>query len=285
MWSAIAWIRALQHHRTLAIGAGLTGLFVVVAAEAPLIVPGDPLGIGTYALHPPSGSFLFGTDDLGRDVLQGIVHGARTSLAVGLLAAGTSGLIGVLVGGLAGYVGSYLDEVLMRVAELVQAMPRFFLALLGVTLVGPSLEAIILLIGLTSWPLTARLMRGEVLRLRAQEYVVASVALGASDGRILLRAILPNALPPVIAQVALQVTMAILIEAGLAFLGLGDPTVMSWGAMLHNGQRFMRQAWWLAAFPGLALSLAVLGLNLLGDGLTGAWTPRLRQTYDSTAVS
>jgi peptide/nickel transport system permease protein len=285
MWSAIVWIRALLRHRTLTIGAALTGLFVVVAAAAPLIAPGDPLRLGTYVFHPPSGSFLFGTDDLGRDVLQGIVHGARTSLAVGLLAAGTAGLVGALVGGLAGYAGSYLDEILMRMAELVQVVPRFFLALLGVTLAGPSLEAIILLIGLTSWPLTARLVRGEVLRLRAQEYVVASIALGASDRRILLRAILPNALPPVIAQVALQVATAMLIEAGLAFLGVGDPTVVSWGAMLHNGQRFMRQAWWLVAFPGVALSLAVLGVNLLGDGLTGAWTPRLRQTYDSAPVS
>ena len=241
--------------------------------------------IGTHPLHPPSGSFIFGTDDLGRDVLQGIIHGARTSLAVGLLAAGTAGLIGMLVGGLAGYAGGYLDEAVMRVAELVQVVPRFFLALVGVTLVGPGLETIILLIGLTSWPLTARLMRGEVLRLRAREYVMASLALGACDGRILLRAILPNALPPVIAQVALQVATAILIEAGLAFLGLGDPTVMSWGAMLHNGQRFMRQAWWLAAFPGLALSLAVLAVNLLGDGLTGVWTPRLRRTYDPPPVS
>ena len=284
MWSAIIRIGALQHHRTLAVGVALTGLFVVVAAAAPLIAPEDPLRIGTYAFHPPSEAFLFGTYDLGRGVLQEIIHGARTSLAVGLRASGTAGLIGV-VGRLAGYVGSYLDEVLMHMAELVQVVPRFFLALLGVTLAGPGLEAIILLIGLTSCPLTARLVRNEVLRLRVQDYVVASVALGASDRRILLRAILPNALPPIIAQVTLQVATAMLIEAGLAFLGLGDPTVVSWGTMLHNGQRFMRQAWWLAAFPGLALSLAVLGVNLLGDGLTGAWTPRLRRTHHSPPVS
>lgn len=277
----MAWVSQFQRNRTAVAGATLTGLLLVVAAMAPLIAPGDPLRIGAHPLHPPSGSFIFGTDDLGRDVLKGIIHGARTSLAVGLLAAATAGLIGVLVGGIAGYFGGLLDEVLMRLTELVQVLPRFFLALVGVALFGPSLGLIIVLIGLTSWPLTARLFRGEVLRLREREYVVASRALGARDGRILIREVLPNALPPVIAQVSLQVANAILIEAGLAFLGLGDPTVPSLGAMLYNAQRFMRQAWWLAAFPGLVLSLGVLGINLMGDGLTAACTPRLRDDRGS----
>jgi peptide/nickel transport system permease protein len=270
----MAWIGKYRRNLPLAVGSFLTGLFLTVAVAAPLIAPGDPSRVGTHPLQPPSGGFVFGTDDLGRDVLQGIIHGARTSLTVGIVAAGMAGLIGVLVGGIAGYFGGLLDEVVMRLAEFVQVLPRFFLALLGVTFIGPGLETIILLIGLTSWPLTARLFRGEVLRLREQEYVAASRALGARDGRILGRVILPNALPPVIAQLSLQVATAILIEAGLAFLGLGDPTVASWGAMLYNGQRFMRQAWWLAAFPGLALSLMVLGMNLLGDGLTAAQNPR-----------
>lgn len=280
----MAWVRRYQRNRTAVAGAALTGLFLVVVAVAPLIAPGDPLRIGAHPLHPPSWSFLFGTDDLGRDVLKGIIHGARTSLLVGLLAAASAGLIGVLVGGAAGYFGGLLDEALMRLTELVQVLPRFFLALVGVALFGPSLGSIILLIGLTSWPLTARLFRGEVLRLQEREYVVATRALGAQDGHTLIRIILPNALPPVIAQVSLQVASAILIEAGLAFLGLGDPTVVSWGAMLHNAQRFMRQAWWLAAFPGLALSLAVLGVNLMVDGLTAAWNPRLREERGSGTV-
>jgi peptide/nickel transport system permease protein len=279
------WVRGYQRNWTVVAGALLTGLFLVLAAIAPLIAPGDPLRIGTHPLHPPSWFFIFGTDDLGRDVLKGILHGARTSLVVGFLAAGTAGLIGVLVGGVAGYFGGLVDEVLMRVTEFIQVLPRFFLALVGVTLFGPSLESLILLIGLTAWPLTARLFRGDVLRLREREYVVASRALGARDGRLLVRVILPNALPPVIAQVSLQVGTAILIEAGLAFLGLGDPTVVSWGAMLYNGQRFMRQAWWLAAFPGLALSLAIFGINLLGDGLSAAWNPRLRQGRGPATVS
>ena len=273
----MAWVRGYQRNWTMVVGALLTGLFLVLAAIAPLIAPGDPLRIGTHPLYPPSWSFIFGTDDLGRDVLKEIIHGARTSLFVGFLAAGTAGVIGVLVGGVAGYCGGLVDEVLMRLSEFIQVLPRFFLALVGVTLFGPSLECIILIIGLTAWPLTARLFRGDVLRLREREYVVASRALGARDGRLLVRVILPHALPPVIAQVSLQVGTAILIEAGLAFLGLGDPTVVSWGAMLYNGQRFMRQAWWLAAFPGLALSLVVSGINLLGDGLSAAWNPRLRQ--------
>ncbi len=280
----MAWLRRYQPDRTAVAGAALTGVFLVVAAGAPFFAPGDPLRIGTHPLHPPSGSFIFGTDDLGRDVLKGIVHGARTSLIVGLFAAVTAGLTGVLVGGAAGYFGGLLDEALMRLTELVQVLPRFFLALVGVALFGPSLGSIVLLIGLTSWPLTARLFRGEVLRLREREYVVASRALGARDRRILIREVFPNALPPVIAHVSLQVASAILIEAGLAFLGLGDPTVVSWGAMLQNAQRFMRQAWWLAAFPGLALSLAVLGINLIGDGLTAALNPRLRQERGSGTV-
>jgi peptide/nickel transport system permease protein len=161
----------------------------------------------------------------------------------------------------------------MRCGEFAQVIPRFFLALIAAACLGPSLQLLILLIGLTSWPVTARLFRGEVLRLRAREYVLASRALGARDGRIFIRAIVPNAVPPVVAQLSLQVATAILLEAGLAFLGMGDPAVVSWGTMLYNAQQFMRQAWWLAAFPGLALSLAVLGINLLGDGLTAAWTP------------
>lgn len=260
-----------------AVGGALIGLFVVVAMGANLIAPGDPLRIGAHPLQPPSITFLCGTDDLGRDVLQRVIHGARTSLLVGLLAAATAGVVGVAVGGVAGYCGGFLDELLMRCSEFVQVIPRFFLALIAVAFMGPNLYALILLIGLTSWPVTARLLRGEVLRLRAREYVIASRALGARDGRIFIRAILPNAFPPVIAQLSLQVATAILLEAGLAFLGMGDPAVVSWGTMLYNAQQFMRQAWWLAAFPGLALSLAVLGVNLLADGLTAAWTPRWRR--------
>jgi peptide/nickel transport system permease protein len=266
-----------QTNWMMAVGGALIGLFVVVAAGANLIAPGDPLRIGAHTLQPPSSTFLCGTDDLGRDVLKRIIHGARTSLLVGLLAAATAGIVGVVIGGVAGYCGGVLDELLMRCSEFVQVIPRFFLALIAVAFMGPNLHALILLIGLTSWPVTARLLRGEVLRLGVREYVIASRALGARDGRLFIRAILPNAFPPVIAQLSLQVATAILLEAGLAFLGMGDPAVVSWGTMLYNAQQFMRQAWWLAAFPGLALSLTVLGINLLGDGLTAAWTPRLRR--------
>jgi peptide/nickel transport system permease protein len=273
----MAWVRRVRHYWMIAIGSTLTGLFLAVAAGASLIAPGDPLHMYAQPLQPPSSAHLCGTDDLGRDVCRGIVHGARTSLLVGLLAVSTAGIIGVIVGGLAGYWGGFLDELLMRLSEFVQVVPRFFLALIVVAFFGPSLRSLVLLVGLTSWPITARLFRGEVLRVRVREYVLASRALGAPEKRIFRQDILPNALAPVIAQLALQVASVMLIEAGLAFLGLGDATVASWGAMLYNAQRFMRQAWWLAAFPGLALFLAVLGVNLLGDGLTAAWNPRLRE--------
>jgi peptide/nickel transport system permease protein len=266
----------IQPNWMMATGGALTGLLLIVAVGANFIASGDSSRIGADALQPPSSAHLCGTDDLGRDVFKRIIHGARTSLLVGLLTAGTAGIIGVAVGGLAGYLGGLPDELLMRGSEFVQVIPRFFLALFVAAFLGPSLPSLILLIGLTSWPVTAHLFRGEVLRIRAREYVIASRALGARDARIFTRAILPNALPPVIAQLALQVATAILLEAGLAFLGMGDPAVVSWGTMLYNAQQFMRRAWWLAAFPGLALSLAVLGVNLLGDGLTAAWTPRLR---------
>jgi peptide/nickel transport system permease protein len=187
----------------MVIGGVLTGLFLIMAVGANLVAPGDPLRIGAHPLQPPSSAFLCGTDDLGRDVFKGILHGARTSLLVGLLAAVIAGMVGVVMGGLAGYCGGSLDELLMRCSEFAQIMPRFFLALIAAAFSGPSLQSLILLIGLTSWPVTARLLRGEVLRIRVRDYVIASRALGARGGHICMRAMLPNALPPVIAQLSL----------------------------------------------------------------------------------
>ena len=217
-----------------------------------------------------------GTDDLGRDMLSRFLYGARVSLTVGALAAATSCTIGICVGATAGYFGGWIDQSLMRGAEFVEVIPRFFLALLVVALFGASVLVIIGVIGLLSWPQIARLTRGEFLTLREREYVVAARAIGVGDAALIFGEILPNAAPPLIVMATLQVSMAILLEAGLSFLGLGDPTRPTWGLMLNNAQPFIRTAWWMAFFPGAGIFVTVAALNLVGDGFSDVLNPRLR---------
>ncbi len=215
-----------------------------------------------------------GTDDLGRDVLTGVIYGARTSLLVGLAVAGMAALIGAAVGILSAYRGGWADDALMRLTEFFQVLPRFFLAVIAIALFGSGLDRVILVLGLTSWPMIARIVRAEVLSLRERDFVLAARALGARDRNIMWRHILPNVLPPLVVTASLLVGEAILVEAGLSFLGLGDPNMVSWGYMLDQARAFMRVAWWTAFFPGLAITLTVLGINLAGDGLNDAWNPR-----------
>lgn len=257
-----------------AVGAALTLLLVLVGLLAPVLAPTDPFAVDGPALSPPSRAYPMGTDALGRDLLSGVIFGARTSL---LVAAGVAVLviaIGTAVGLLSGYLGGWVDDVLMRSTELFQVLPRFFLALVVIAFFGPGLDRLVLLLGLTSWPLLARVLRAEVLSLRHREFVEAARVQGASRARILLREILPNALPPAIALLGLVVAQVILIEASLGFLGLGDPNVTSWGTLASEAQRFLRVGWWLSLFPGVAILLAVLGLNLLGDAFTDALSGR-----------
>jgi peptide/nickel transport system permease protein len=257
-----------------AVGAALTVLLVVVGLAAPLLAPYDPFSVDGPTLSSPSGAHPLGTDALGRDLLSGIIWGARTSLLVAAAVAGLVSLIGTAVGLTSGYAGGWVDDVLMRVTEAFQVLPRFFLALVVIAFFGPGLDRLILVLGVTSWPLLARVIRAEVLALRSREFVEAARVHGASRRRILVREILPNAVPPAIALLGLVVAQVILIEAGLGFLGLGDPNVVSWGALSSEAQQFLRVAWWLSLFPGLAILLAVLGLNLLGDALTEVVTGR-----------
>jgi peptide/nickel transport system permease protein len=258
-------------------GLVLTLGMLLLAALGPVLVPSDPFAAAGAPLQGPAPGHLLGTDDLGRDVLSGVVHGARVSLLVGLIAAGTAGVLGTLVGLTAGFYGRLVDDVLMRLTEVVQVAPRFFLAVLVAALFGPSLWYLALLLGLTFWPLTARLLRAEVLSLREREYVLAARLAGATDRRILARHVLPNALSLVVITAALQIGTAILVEASLSFLGLGDRSLISWGYMLNNAQPFLRTAWWMSVGPGAALALTVLGANLLADGLQAALDPRLGQ--------
>jgi peptide/nickel transport system permease protein len=242
-----------------------------------MLVRYDPFAISALALRGPGGSHLLGTDNIGRDVFSGMIYGTRPTLAVGFAAALLSATVGVGVGALSGYYGGLVDQCLVRVTEFFQMWPVFFLALVIVTLTGPGLAKVILVIGLASWPNIARLVRLGFLRLKRAEFVEAAQTLGCSDWRLICRHILPNAVAPAIVAASFTVGRAMLTEAGLSFFGLGDPSFVSWGQMLNNAQQFLLNAWWLAAFPGLALVLTVLAVNTAADALNDAFDPRRAQ--------
>ncbi len=253
-----------------AIGLVLLGLVVSVAVLAPVLAPADPFAIDGPSLQPPSAEHLMGTDALGRDTFSGVVFGARTSLLVAGAVGALVLIIGVVVGTTSGYRGGRVDDALMRCTEFFQVIPRFFLAIVVIALFGPGLDRLILVLGLTSWALLARVIRAEVLSLREREFVEAARAGGASGVRIVGREILPNALPAGIVYLGLLLAQVMLIEASLGFLGLGDPNVISWGYLASEAQRFLRVAWWLSLFPGVAIMVAVLGLNLVADACADA---------------
>jgi peptide/nickel transport system permease protein len=244
------------------------GGLAAVALCAPWLTSRDPLAMVGEALSPPGLQHLFGTDDLGRDMFAAVMHGTRTSLAVGAMAATLSTLLALVIGGTAAIRGGSLDHLLMRGTEFVQALPRFFLVVLIVSLFGSDYRAIVLVIGLTGWPSTARVFRAQALGILGRDFVTASRAAGGSDTAILVRHVLPLAAPVVAAEAAYAVGGAILAEAGLSFLGLGDPAVISWGALLGAAQHFVREAWWMSVFPGAAITLTVFGCNLVADTLT-----------------
>ncbi len=259
--------------------AGLALIVPVLAAAlaGPALYPVDPFAIVWRPLTPPGEAAVpLGSDFLGRDVLAGILHGGRATLAVGAAAAAICVVLGVAVGAVAGYCGGLVDGACMRIAEFFQVLPGLLFAMALVSLFGPSPVTVAVAIGVASWPPVARLARAEVMRIKALDHVRASRAIGASGRRLLWRTILPGALPPLISAATLAVGAAILFEAGLAFLGLGDPDAMSWGLMMGANRDFVLQAWWAVALPGLAIFLTVLGIGLVGDGLTDALDPKRR---------
>jgi peptide/nickel transport system permease protein len=250
------------------IGAALLLALAVLGLGASVVAPQDPFAIAGEALSPPSRAHWFGTDDLGRDVFTGVVHGASNSLWIGLVAALLAGLVGVALGGAAGLRAGRVDHVLMSLTEAVQALPRFFLVVVIVALFGSQSWLIALVIGLTSWPGLARVFRAQVQSAIEKDFVMAVRAAGGGDAAVLRRHVLPMTFSVVAAQVSYQAGGAILAESGLSFLGLGDPTVMSWGILLGSAQHFVREAWWMSVFPGLAVLLTVLASNLIADGFT-----------------
>ncbi|AAL53748.1 MULTISPECIES: ABC transporter permease [Brucella] len=260
-------------------GAAILVLLILAALCAPLFFPGDPLSIVSTPLMQPfeNGDFLFGTDRLGRDVLAELFYGARTSLLVGLAAAFAAIVLGSIVGTLAGFAGGFIDEALMRVAEAFQTVPGFLLALALVSIAGPSLPVLIAAIALSSWTQATRLTRAQVLSIRESDYVAAARVIGMHPLEIAFRQILPNALPPVLALVPVIVASAILTEAALSFLGLGDPNRVTWGGMIAEGRTVLRSAPWLSILPGAALALTVVGVYLAGEGLTEAMSRREAQ--------
>jgi len=273
-----AW-RTLLRNPSAVAGLVLLAAFIALALAAGHLFPGDPLDMVAAPFEWPGtdAQYRLGTDSLGRDVAAGIAHGARVSLLIGASAAGIGLVIGTLAGAVGGYFGGVVDDILVRITELFQTVPAFLLVIVIVAIGHPSVSTIALAIGIASWPTVARIVRAEFRSLRRSDFVQAARSQGFGNARIIFGEILPNALPPVIVTASVMVASAILIESSLSFLGMGDPNVVSWGAMIGAGRDSLRTAWYLTAVPGAAIVLAVLALNLLGDGLNDALNPRLRE--------
>jgi peptide/nickel transport system permease protein len=270
-----------RHFKKNRLGVGGLVIIVIVffiAIFAPFLSPYDTGKTDvSLKLKSPSFQHYLGTDQLGRDVFSRMLYGSQISLSVGFVAVGISILIGILVGAMAGYKGGWVDSLLMRFVDIMLSFPSFFLILTVVAILRPNIYNVMIVIGITSWEGTARFVRAEFLSLRERDYVQAARALGVKDRRIIFRHILPNALAPVFVTASLGVASAILVEAGLSFLGFGvQPPAPSWGNILTEGRTYIFDAWWLTVFPGLAILITVLSFNLFGEGLRDALDPRLR---------
>lgn len=260
-------------------GVVLIAVFLFLVAFGSLLAPHDPVQPNVAVkLQPPSSTYWFGTDELGRDILSRVMSGAKYSLGVAFIILSIAVLVGTFVGLIAGYAGGIVDELLMRVTDLFLAFPALVLAMAIAATLGRTLENTVIALTVVYWPWYARLVRGQVLWLKEREFVEAARAIGASPLRILGRHILPNTLAVVIVQLTLDVGYAVLATAGLSFIGLGaQPPTPEWGTMIAGARTFFREAWWYITFPGLALTLTVLGFNLLGDGLRDFLDPRTRR--------
>jgi len=280
----VVFLRRLARRRTALFGLCVVVAVLVLAVAAPWVTSWDPIEQdipsrlqAPGSVHASGRVHLLGTDHLGRDLLARIVFGARPALLVGFAAVAISGLLGLVLGLVSGYFGGLVDDVFMRLADIQLAFPFILLAIAVIGVLGPSLPVIIVVIGVSSWVVYARVVRSEVLSIREREFVQAAHALGLRDGRILVRHVLPNALTPWLVVATLDMARVIVIESALSFLGLGvQPPTPTWGGMLADGRVYISTAWWLATFPGLAILVTVLGINLFGDGLRDTLDPRLK---------
>lgn len=276
-------LRRLARRRTAVFGLGVVIIVLLAALFAPWLAPFDPLEQDiNQRLKEPGWQtaegrvHVLGTDHLGRDILARVIFGSRIALLVGLSAVLISGVLGMAIGLVSGYFGGKVDDFFMRLADIQLAFPFILLAIAVIGVLGPSLRNIIIVIGVSSWVVYARVVRGEVLSIREREFVQAAIALGSRDGRVLVRHVLPNAFTPWLVVATLDMARVIVIESALSFLGLGvQPPTPTWGSMLADGRVYLSTAWWLATFPGLAILVTVLGINLLGDGLRDTLDPRL----------
>jgi peptide/nickel transport system permease protein len=275
---AIVW-RQLRRNRSAMIGTAILAVLLALAIFAPWVAPYDPLDQNPRAAFvAPSGEYLFGTDDTGRDIFSRVIYGTRISLRVGLISVGIGGLTGIVLGVVAGYRRGLVDDLIMRLVDLMLAFPALLLALAIIAILGPGLFNAMIAIGIANIPVYTRVARGTTLSLRERDFVVGARTVGCRDSRIMARYILPNVLPPLIVLGTLGIASAILTAAGLSYIGLGaTPPSPEWGAMLTRGRNFLQQAWWYSTFPGLAIMITVLGINMLGDALRDALDPRLRR--------
>lgn len=273
------WLRQFCRHRGAVVGMLIVLVIVLAALSASWFYPGDPLRIVAIPEIWPFSNWRYplGTDSLGRDITALIVHGARATLLIGISASLAATLIGMTVGACAAWFGGWVDEVLMRIAELFQIIPNVVFVLTVVSVLGPQMINVIIAVGLISWQPIARLTRVEFLSLKEREFVLACRASGMSAFQTVTREILPNVMPPVVVLASLVVAGAILYESVIAFLGLGDPNLASWGRLVGEGRTLIRSSWFICAVPGVAIMLAVLALNLIGDGLNDAFNPKLRE--------
>jgi len=270
-------LRRLARHKSAVIGFGIIVVLIVIALMASFIAPYDPIGLSRNILQPPSGGHLMGTDNLGRDIFSRVVYGTRVSLQMGFIAIAIAATVGTAMGLVAGTYGGFVDTVLMRFVDALMAVPGILLALTVAAVLGTGLHVAMIAVGIAWIPSFARIVRSLVLQVKEMPYIEAARSLGSSDTRLIWRHVLPNAFTPVLVLSSLGVGSAVLIGAALSFLGVGaQPPTAEWGIMLSEGRQFMRSAWWVMAFPGLAITVTVLAANLVGDGLRDALDPRIK---------
>ncbi|MDF2533527.1 MAG: oligopeptide/dipeptide transporter permease [Clostridia bacterium] len=269
-------LKVINDNKQLKVGCSMLALLLITALFAPVIAPHDPNVLSDDMVVGPSMKYLLGTDGLGRDIFSMILYGARTSLIVGFTAAMIAGIIGTLLGGFAGYFGGKMDAIIGEMINIFMMMPTFFLILIVVALFGSGLFNVMVVIGLTTWVGNAKLMRAQAMSLRERTFIKSAESIGESKIAILFKHIIPNGIFPIIANTTMGVSGAILCESSLAFLGLGDPNVISWGQIIQNGKSYLVDGWWICVFSGLVIIFTVVTFYLIGDGLNRVLSPKLR---------